>query len=31
LIPMAAARAAFREFFQTGQRFPSVAWQEGCY
>jgi hypothetical protein len=31
LLPLATARAVFREFFQTGRRCASVEWEEGCY
>jgi hypothetical protein len=31
LVPLATARAVFREFFQTGWRSASVEWEEGCY
>ena len=31
LVPLATARAVFREFFETGRRSASVEWEEGNY
>ena len=31
LIPLAAARRVFREFYDTGRRSSSVEWEENCY